>query len=594
MEYTKYMINNEFISIINEIKSRLLLSDIIKKDIKLIRKGKEYIGTCPFHVEKTASFFVSDEKGSFYCFGCGISGDIFKYIIQKEGLTFYQALKKLAELANVKLPENNNNLYVKENNVYKILNIALAYYKHNINMAIDYCNKRDIKNIKEFNIGFAPDNNELYKLLLQNNFSQDDINKSGLFLNNNFNRFRNRLMFPIFDNKNRVIAFGGRSIDGVNPKYLNSPDTDVFHKHLVLFAFNIASNNVSNKNPFIIVEGYMDVLTMHQFGFTSTIGTMGTALSEEHLCNIWKYCDEPIICMDGDNAGYKSMVRTANMALSKLIPGKSLKFVIIPNNDDPDSYIKSYGKDAMQQLIDNNLNLIDFLWAYFVKEFLSYSKTPEKIALWEQEIYNTIDKISNNRIRTFYRQELKNRIYYFTKQLFYTKSSYKPNNDKVVNEYTNGNLNEKLLLYILIMRPVIIQFVIEDLFRITFSDKSVHQAYSGASLNDIRNSIAEFASDATINIDKIKQKYSVVINDIIKQCSKVYKIDKQTDDELIDYWYYLLDRVIFASQESNEIKYCSQCNVQEVQSKNDNNEINNSSWQRLKSLKMYLLSRRRK
>lgn len=569
------MINNEFTNIINEIKSRLLLSDIIKKDIKLIRKGKEYIGNCPFHVEKTASFFVSDEKCSFHCFGCGISGSIFTYIIKKEGLTFYQTLKKLAALANIQLPEKTNIEYVKDNSIYKILNIALEYYKHNINIAMDYCNNRGITNIKDFQLGFAPNNNELYKLLLKNNFTQENIDKSGLFLSNNYPRFRNRLMFPIFDNKNQVIAFGGRSIDGSDPKYLNSPETAIFHKHLILFAFNIASNNVSNKNPFIIVEGYMDVLTMHQFGFTSVIGTMGTSLSEEHLFNIWKYCDEPIICMDGDNAGYKAMVRTANIALSKLTPGKSLRFVIIPNNDDPDSYIRSYGKDAMEQLINDNLSLIDFLWAYFVKEFLNDNKTPEKIALWEQEIYNTIDKISNDRIRTFYKNEIKNRIYCLTKQLFYRKTLYRANNNDVVSEYSNKNLNENLLLYILIMRPSIIQFVIEDLFRIPFSNNNT-------SFNNIINSIA---NDAEISINKIKQKYSVVINDIIDQCSRIYKIDKQTDEELINYWYYLLDRVVLISQESNEIdNVYNECKI----------EINNNNWQRLKSLKMYLLLKRRK
>lgn len=212
------MINNEFITIINEIKDRLLLSDIIKKDIKLTRKGKEYIGNCPFHIEKTASFFVSDEKCSFHCFGCGISGSIFQYVMKKEGLNFYQALKKLANLANVKLPENNNNIkYVKDNNIYSILNIALEYYKHNINIAMDYCNTRNITNIKDFQLGFAPNNNDLYKLLIKNNFSQKEIDKSGLFVNNDYPRFRNRLIFPIFNRKNQVIAFGGRTIDGADP-----------------------------------------------------------------------------------------------------------------------------------------------------------------------------------------------------------------------------------------------------------------------------------------------------------------------------------------------------------------------------------------
>ncbi len=383
------------------------------------------------------------------------------------------------------------------------------------------------------------------------------------------------------------------------PKYLNSPETEIFHKHLVLFAFNVASNNVSNNNPFIITEGYMDVLSMHQFGFNTTIGTMGTALSEDHLCNIWKYCDEPIICMDGDKAGYNSMVKIANMALSKLIPGKSMKFVIIPNNDDPDSYIKSYGKEAMENLLKNNLNLIDFLWAYFFEKFSNNNKTPEKIALWEQEIYNTIEKISNDRIRTFYKSEIKNRIYHLTKQLFYRKSSNKINNNLTINEYSNQNLNEKLLLYILIMRPCIIQFVIEDLFRIPFSN---------ASLSNIRNRIAEIENQVIIKNNNMENNINVIKNDmkvnhdelieliddlknnsivenITNQCSKICKIDKLNNDELVKHWYYLLDRVVFASQNSNEIDNLSnECK----------NEINNNNWQRLKSLKMYLLSKRKK
>ena len=583
------MINNDFINIINEIKSRLLLSDIIKKDIKLVKKGKEYIGTCPFHVEKTGSFFVSDEKCSFHCFGCGVSGDVFKYITKKHGLTFYQALKKLSDLTGVKLPENNSIEYVKNNNIYKILEIALNYYKHNINNAIDYCNKRNIKNIKEFNLGFAPNNNELYKILIDKHFSKTDINNSGLFLSNNYPRFRNRLMFPIFDNRNRVIAFGGRSIDGTEPRYLNSPETEAFHKHSVLFAFNIASNNVSNKNPFIIVEGYMDVLTMHQFGFNSTIGTMGTALSEDHLCNIWKYCDEPIICMDGDNAGYKSMIKIAHMALSKLTPGKSLKFVIIPNKDDPDSYLKTHGKEAMGQLVNTSLNLIDFLWAYFVDDFKNNNnKTPENIALWEQNIYNTMDEISNNRIKIFYKSELKNRIYYLTKQLFYGKKSYRNDNTKVFGKYNNKNLNEKLLLYILIMRPSIIQFVIEDLFRVQFSNMSLNNLRD--SILEAYDSLASSNASASLNVSEesnvidctIREKYSTIINDIIDQCSKVYKIESQTDDELIKYWYYLMNRVVLVSNLNKEINDLST----ECKSK-----INNSTWQRLKSIKMYLLSK---
>lgn len=386
---------------------------------------------------------------------------------------------------------------------------------------------------------------------------------------------------------------------GKIPRYLNSSESEIFHKHLVLFAFNVASNNVSNKNPFIIVEGYMDVLAMHQFGFNATVGTMGTALSEEHLCNIWKYCDEPIICMDGDNAGYKSMVKTANMALSKLIPGKSLKFVVIPNNDDPDSYLKANGREAMENLLKNNLNLIDFLWAYFLKEFSTINKTPEKVALWEQEIYNTIDKINNDRIRTFYKSELKNRIYYFTKQLFYKKSPQKVNNDLTFNKYTTQNLNEKLLLYILVMRPSIIQFVIEDLFRVPFSNESLsnisdkiasiayynNDFYNNDQLNEIKNHGTNNTNTCIADSDLENLKNNSVVEDITNQCSKICKIDKLNDNELVKYWYYLLDRVVVASKKNNEMYNLSnECK----------SEINTSNWQRLKSLKMYLLLKRRR
>ncbi len=623
------MINNEFITIINEIKSRLLLSDIIKKDIKLIKKGKEYIGNCPFHIEKTGSFFVSDEKCSFHCFGCGISGNIFKYIMIKDGITFYQALNKLAEIANIKLPEGHNTDYIKSGNIYSILNIALEYYKHNINKVIDYCNNRGITNINDFHLGFSPNNNDLYDILVKNNFSKEDINKSGLFINTDYSkfgnqknfqnivypRFRNKLMFPIFDNKNRVIAFGGRSIDGTEPKYLNSPETDVFHKHLVLFAFNIASKNVSNKNPFIVVEGYIDVVIMHQYGFKSTVGTMGTALSEDNLMTLWKYCDEPIICLDGDSAGYKAMVKIANIALSKLTPGKSLRFVIIPNNEDPDSYLMKYGKESMEKLINNSLSLIDFIWDYFTKQFEILDKTPEKIALWEQEIYTTLDKISNDRIKLFYKQDIKNKIYNITKQLFYKTNSiiqrnnkYNINNIPVINNYNNEHLNEKLLIYIIIMKPSIIPTVIEDLFRIPFAN---------ASFNNIINSIADNIEDTCktteINLDYTKKKYSNIINSIINQCSKVYNIEKQTDEEIINYWYYLMERVLLISQENNEVNAIASkliqqsnikynfCNNKDINNRIDScNQLNKCNandlqqqqdidWQRLRALKLYLL-----
>ena len=352
------------------------------------------------------------------------------------------------------------------------------------------------------------------------------------------------------------------------PKYLNSPETEVFKKHLVLFAFNIASDNVSNKNPFIIVEGYMDVVIMHQFGFNTTIGTMGTALSEENLFNVWRYCDEPVICMDGDTAGYNAMIKIAHTALEKLVPGKSLKFVILQNKDDPDSYLKSHGKESMQQLINNSFNLIDFLWDYFIKDFNNYNKTPENIALWEKKIYDTINTINNNRIKTFYKSYFRNKIYNLTRQLFYNNNSFINNSEIINDNYTNNNLNEKLLLYILIMRPFIIQFVIEDLFRVSFSS---------ISLNNIRNSIVD---DVEINIDRTKQKYNTIVSNIVEQCSKIYKIDKQTNEELMEYWYYLLNRVAFVSQEKSEINnILNDCK----------NEVNNSNWQRLKALKMYLL-----
>lgn len=394
-----------------------------------------------------------------------------------------QAVEILSSMSGVKIPEQapkQAEIVIKQQNV---LQKALEFFQSSLQLsgeAVAYCKRREITKdlIEKFSIGYAPkDGKLLLNALKDAGFATDEIVTSGLFAEKNGKlvcRFRDRIMFPVLNKKGLPIAFGGRSLQkDALPKYINSPETEMFQKRETLYGYDSAIKNISKSVPFVVVEGYMDVIMMNRFGYATAVATMGTAFSSQHLAKLWRYSDSPIICLDGDTAGYNAMVKIALLALPYLQPGKSLKFCRIPGNDDPDSFLKHNGKPEMDRLLATSENLIDFIWNHYLSELNSIeNRTPEIIAKWKIEIFEKISGIQNKDIKLLYEHDLKERIWDLLGRNTKLRS-IKRSHEKLSFQIDRNEkilLREVTLLYILITYPSIVLAVLEELATIEFSN----------------------------------------------------------------------------------------------------------------------------
>lgn len=410
-------------SFIDELKQRVPLSKVIGNRIKLQRRGANYLGCCPFHQEKTPSFTVSDQKGSYYCFGCNAHGDLIKFISEMDGLSFSDTIIYLANFAGIDLPklkpadkkkiESHNNLIevLAKTNQWFVKQLKLSTHY----LAYDYLQKRGItdQDIDLFSIGYAPFKG-LIKFLQDEGFSLDLMIEAGLVIKTEskefIERFRERVIFPIINQKNQVVGFGGRSLDSEKmPKYLNSPETPLFKKNNLLYALNLAYKNIVKNKRIIVVEGYIDTIFMHKAGLSETVAALGTAFSETHLQNLWRLADEPILCFDGDNAGKKAMLRAAHVALPLLMPGVSLKFCFLPKEQDPDEIINRYGVNFINSLLENSVSLSEFIWQSELEQCKLDS--PESRALFEHKINSLVESIQNLVVRGHYQKFMKDKLW---------------------------------------------------------------------------------------------------------------------------------------------------------------------------------------
>jgi DNA primase len=392
-------------------------------------------------------------------------------------------------------------------------------------------------------------------------------------------------MFPVFDKKGWTIAFGGRAIcKDVNPKYLNSPESEIFQKREVLYGCNLAVKNVTKDKPFVIVEGYMDVVMMHKFGFGTAVASMGTAFSSQHLLKIWKYCDEPVMCLDGDKAGHNAMIKAAFLAMPYLQPGKSLRFCAIPGDDDPDSFLRSHPKSDMEKLLTESETLIDFLWRHFANEFNSMpNKTPENIANWKKQIYEHLNEIQHADIKALYKQEIKEHIYETLHIASPRKSrrtadnqfSLKSSHDATafplqVNKNEKTLLREAVLLCILTMRPSIISAVAEELVSIEFSQKNF------GTLRDYM--VSETDCPAGDDVAFIE-----TLQNIHRMADGYCRCVDATDEEVETFW-----RSVFEFGVSRKLAVCDF----KVAKSECANSLDEARWDRLKALKLELLNKK--
>lgn len=462
--------------LIEEIRTNNDIVDVISKYVTLKRSGRNFFGLCPFHKEKSPSFAVSPDKQIFHCFGCGAGGNVIHFISKIEGLDFKDTLELLANRANIELPtlensEDNKTARLKSK-VYEINKIAAEFYHENLykptsKMAQEYIKKRKLDNrtLKAFLIGYAGNFNELYLLLKQKGFTEEEMLASSLVKRTDnggyMDSFRKRLMFPIQDVRERVIAFGGRVLDDSKPKYINSPENIVYSKGRNLFGLNVAKKHDTKR--IIIVEGYMDAISLYQRGITNVVASLGTAMTESQGRLLRRHSEQVILGYDADGAGQAAILRGMEI-LQNL--GCDIRVLQIEGAKDPDEYVLKYGPERFQRCVDNSISLVEFKVKVLLKE-LNIENTNDKIKFLN-EIAKILSKITNQIEREIYVDKIA-REYKISKEAIYAeinKLIYKDNQGskklekKVITmelkEESKTNISEstlkkeKLVIYLLI------------------------------------------------------------------------------------------------------------------------------------------------
>lgn len=410
---------------LDEIRARVPLQNVISKRVKLQQRGREFVGLCPFHEEKTPSFTVSEEKSFFHCFGCGAHGDVIRFLMDTEGLAFPEAVARLAQQAGLELPrqtpEERKRAETREG-LHEIMETAARWFSSQLGStggaaARDYLKSRglDRDTIAHFALGYAPRGRTILReAMTARGYKVSRLAEAGLLVEvesgrRTFDRFRNRIIFPIVDSRNRVIAFGGRALDDAKAKYLNSPETPLFQKGRTLYNLVGARRAAFKSGQIIVVEGYMDAIALSAAGVENVVAPLGTAITEDQLKILWRMVPEPTLCFDGDAAGLRAAGRTVMRSLPLLEPGKSLRFALLPEGEDPDSLIRSEGRESFERVLGGSLNLADMLWRILsTKVDLS---TPERRAGLEQKIFNRLREIRNQKVRSFYQSEFGSRLH---------------------------------------------------------------------------------------------------------------------------------------------------------------------------------------
>ena len=404
---------------LEEIRRRLPLSGVVARRVRLVKKGREFEGLCPFHNEKTPSFFVNDDKAFYHCFGCGAHGDAISFVINTEGLSFPEAVEKLAEEAGLEVPRQvmlDPAERARRASGGAALEAAGKYFEEALKKpgggeARAYLKRRGLSDseIAHFRLGLAPDSRAgLKSALAKQGFAEELLVETGLLIRpegegETYDRFRGRVMFPIADRRGQIIAFGGRVLGDGQPKYLNSPDTPLFHKGRVLYALHLA-REAARAQPAILVEGYMDVVALHKAGFATAMAPLGTALTEEQLGEAWRLSPEPYLCFDGDAAGQRAAKRAALRALPLLEPGRSLRFVLLPAGQDPDELVRGPGgPEGFRALLESASSLADHLWNTELEA--QPIDTPERRAAFRARLRELVRSIGHKDVRDFYGQD---------------------------------------------------------------------------------------------------------------------------------------------------------------------------------------------
>ena len=549
---------------LEEIKLRLKVSQIVGKTVKLKRRGKEFIGLSPFTTEKTPSFTVSDEKGFYHCFSSGEHGNIFDFLMKTQSLKFGEAVRQLASQAGMQPYRFSNFDAEKEKRYQSYKNIFKDYSEHyhkilleNNSLPKEYLKKRGINKdtIIEFQIGYVPYNSDFY-IELSKKYSEKEISDTGLFYKNekykkNINRFYSRIIFPIRNITGDVIAFGGRIIEDKKiAKYINSPETEFYKKGKHVFNLDKARSAHNKAHEVVIVEGYMDVISIYSTGIKNVVSNSGIALTESQINLIWKFFSNPIICLDGDVSGQKAALRIAESLLPHVKENNQIGFVTLSKGMDPDDYIKEKGKDSFQELLSKKLSIEEFIWKIYLNNL--DRSDPFATSKFEKKFRNLCTSIKDQTLKKYifeyYLEKIRNLTPLQKNNIRNNKSkSYRILNEtkriSVAKEHlSKEEIKEYSILYIMFNYPGIISPRIEIFRDIQFSSESLNQLKSEL----IKLIFEEKFND--VNKSEIKKKYLNLVNDINQNVVIKNIFLKKDQEKQIE----LLNEIL---KELNDIKF---------------------------------------
>ncbi len=495
-------------NITEEIKSKILLSEVIQNYVNWDSKKSNiskgiYWACCPFHNEKTASFTVDNSKNTYHCFGCNAHGDAFKFLMDHQNIQFREALTILAGMSGVKLnPSNNYNpIEDQKRQILQTINEEASNFfrgellKQENKQALNYLETRGLgaEDINKFALGYARGDGKLIPHLNSIGYNNNQIQEAGLIIENDqgnfYERFRNRIIFPITNPQNKIIAFGGRDLSGNSQaKYINSPETKIFQKKNILYNFYNAKNVRNTDRKILAVEGYFDCISLSVNGFPNSVATMGTSISQDQIKLLWQLSSIPLLCYDGDEAGIKAAERVVELIFPILKPGYSMNFVFLPKGMDPDDVIKDYGTEYLNELSNNSISLIDLFWNLHIND-PDYG-TPEERAHIQSHMNAMINRIENIEVRKQYSLHINDKLNAFWKsksfesnKVFFKNKIKKPSSD-LIRKLNVGNNNlvykkeEIYLIQALLNYPEILSDHSDDLITIKLSDDKLDKLKS--------------------------------------------------------------------------------------------------------------------
>jgi DNA primase len=512
-------------SYIEEIRNRLKVSDVVRLKVNLKKRGKEFVGLSPFKNEKTPSFTVNDEKGFYHCFSTGEHGNIFDFVMKLENINFGEAVKLLAQRAGMqpyRFTKEDEKIEKETQRVQRLFQLFFDDCKSKLNndfkqTHLKYLLDRGLTNdtINFFNLGFCENSKLIQDQLLKDGFTSEELVNSGLFYkkdgtNELINRFKNRIIFPIQNYYNNFIGCGGRAVlDNALAKYINSPETNYFKKGFNLFNLNHARKESSNTNTLILVEGYMDVVSLYNKGIKNVAASLGTAITTAQINLAWKNFDKIIICFDGDQSGIDASYRAAERVLKVIQPGKDIYFAKIPKEQDPDDFVNQFGKDNFLSLLNQSKDLSEIIFNHYSRN-TNHSK-PSEIAFLEKKLFEIADQIEDTLSKKYIKNSFKNKIF---ETLIRKKKNQTHNPDEIKKASLRLMLSKEEILELSFLNlvlnyPKFSESKIEDLssLDLNFKDNKVF-------LSEL---ISSLLNENIKSRDDIKKKLSINFNNIINR-----------------------------------------------------------------------------